>query len=212
MTSIRHPSSGFTLVELAIVVTIIGLLLAATFKGQSLLRAGQVLDTIAIAKDISLASQTFKQRYHYLPGDFPVDQEITGLAEDCVTGTKKGDGNGLINVNESLCVPSQLILSGMLKGNPAQGLASRYGSISLIASARSNVNDLPARIQNVIEFSNLPCDVAQEIDAKLDDGGLRSGNIRANVACTTTTSSTDSTGNTIQNTVVTPYVTLAVPL
>lgn len=204
----RHQRTGFTLVELAIVVTIIGLLLTAVFKGQSMIRAGQVMDTIAIAKDISAASQIFKQRYHFLPGDFPVDQEILELTGDCApTGVNKGNGNGFISATESICVPAQLILADLLKGNPSSSLTSRYGSITVIGRTASHVTALPAKIQNVMEFSNIPCDVAQEIDAKLDDGNLVTGNVQADSACTTT--------STVGGTTVTiahPYVYLAIPL
>ena len=185
----KRRNSGFTLVEIAIVVTIIGLLLAVMFKGQSMIRAGQVLDTIAIAKDISTANQEFKQRYHFLPGDFPVDQanpEVTGLTGDCApTGANKGDGNGLISATESLCVPAHLILSGLIKGDPTQSITSRYGNVAVISRANSHVTGLPANIQNVIEFSSIPCDVAQEIDTKLDDGDSTKGNIQTDTACTT---------------------------
>lgn len=216
----RNRNCGFTLVELAIAMIIIGLLLVVNFKVQPVvLRGGQMLDTIAIAKDISVASQTFRQRYHYLPGDFPVDQEIAELPGGCRPDRDdaeiihyKGDGNGLISAGESVCVPAQLIVSGLLKGDPAKGLASSYGPISVIASTSSKVTGLPAKVQNVIEFSNLPCDVAQEIDAKLDDGKLRDGNIQANLACSITTSAPDSSGKAVPVTVVNPYVYLAVPL
>jgi len=54
----------------------------------------------------------------------------------------------------------------------------------VISRTNSHVTGLPASIQNVIEFSNIPCDVAQEIDAKLDNGDVATGNIQSDTACT----------------------------
>ena len=65
-------------------------------------------------------------------------------------------------------------------------MKSAYGSVRVVANKFSNVfvgtNPLPLTIQNVIEFANLPCDVAKEIDRKIDDDNLATGNVRASVA------------------------------
>ncbi len=79
--------------------------------------------------------------------------------------------------------------------NPATGLVSVstfYGPVQVIANANSGVfasaNRLPATVRNVIEYANLACDVALEMDRKLDDGNLATGKVRASVAlCTPAT-------------------------
>ena len=60
---------GFTLVELAIVMTIIGLLIGGILKGQELMMNARVTATVAQVKSYSAAVTTFKDMYQATPGD-----------------------------------------------------------------------------------------------------------------------------------------------
>jgi prepilin-type N-terminal cleavage/methylation domain-containing protein len=186
-------NNGFTLIEIAIVILIAGLILTALLNSDSLIKQSRVQDSIAIAADLSAASRIFKQRYHYLPGDFLVNTglspQIPGLTNACMSGgAGAGNGNGAVELNESPCVPEHLFAAGLIKGGLGP-LRSQYGTIQVIANAASQTalgpNPLPANIQNVIEFANLPCDVAREIDRKLDDDNLATGRATASVAACT---------------------------
>lgn len=71
---------GFTLVELAISLTIVALLMFAVLRGQGLIDQAKAKDIIAIVEDLRIASATFKQRFNYLPGDWPYSaNEIPGV-------------------------------------------------------------------------------------------------------------------------------------
>ncbi|HYD17827.1 MAG TPA: prepilin-type N-terminal cleavage/methylation domain-containing protein [Patescibacteria group bacterium] len=61
--------SGFTLVELAIVMTIIGLLIGGVLKGQEMRTNAQISATIAQTKSYEAATLTFYDTYNALPGD-----------------------------------------------------------------------------------------------------------------------------------------------
>ena len=65
----ENKQSGFTLVELAIVMIIIGLLIGGILKGQELIANSQVTATIAQVKGIDAAMSTFRDKYGALPGD-----------------------------------------------------------------------------------------------------------------------------------------------
>ncbi len=181
--------TGFTLVEIAIVVTIIGLLVASVLGGQALLRSSEAQEIIGMVKDLSSAVQGFKQRFRYLPGDFPVDAaspEIPDVSAACrIGGSGAGNGNGQISSNESACAAEHLIRAGMVRGDPATGFVTRYGSVRLIATndATANVTGFPASVLNVVEMANIPCDEAMDIARKLDAGELQTGRrVRASVA------------------------------
>jgi prepilin-type N-terminal cleavage/methylation domain-containing protein len=64
----NHPS-GFTLVELAVVVVVIGILLAGALKGGEMIKQRRVLETIEQVKIFETATDFFKTKYRSLPGD-----------------------------------------------------------------------------------------------------------------------------------------------
>jgi prepilin-type N-terminal cleavage/methylation domain-containing protein len=66
-----NSEKGFTLVELAIVMTIIGLLIGGILKGQMLMQNARVTAEVAEVKAISAADTTFKDMYSAVPGDMP---------------------------------------------------------------------------------------------------------------------------------------------
>lgn len=92
----KRATRGFTLVELAIVVTIIGLLIGGILKGQELLMNARVTTTIAEIKAIDAAMTTFFDTYNALPGDLA--NAATRLP-NCTAGcnqTSGGSGNGYV--------------------------------------------------------------------------------------------------------------------
>lgn len=198
--SVRNPlvpayQKGFTLVEIAVVLVIIGLLLGGVLQGQSLLRAMRVKDIVATAKDLSIASQQFKDRYRYLPGDWKY------TANEIPNVTVGGDGSGIINTTtESNNVPVHLFNAGFIRSAQLQSV---YGTVRVLGNTAGSVvasgsNPIPAAILNVIEFANLPCDVAVEVDLKLDDGDITKGTSRASIT---------SAACAIENTVVPGFAT-----
>lgn len=73
--------SGFTLVELSIVLVIIGLVAGGVLVGRDLIAAATIRSTISQIEKYKTAVNTFRGKYGYLPGDIPADQAAqTGLA------------------------------------------------------------------------------------------------------------------------------------
>lgn len=84
---------GFTLVELAIVMIIIGLLIGGVLKGQQLIENAKVTAAISEFKSFQTAMISFKDSYGALPGDMSnASRRLSG----CATGNSNNctDGNG----------------------------------------------------------------------------------------------------------------------
>lgn len=90
----RTSQHGFTLVELAIVMTIIGLLIGGILKGQELMMNARVTATIAQVKSYQAAKIIFTDTYEGIPGDFAgADTRLQGCDANCVSGfPSSGDG------------------------------------------------------------------------------------------------------------------------
>lgn len=178
--------------ELAIVLVIISLLAVAILKSQSVVDQAVAAEVVASVKDLRSAVATFRQRYRYLPGDFPVDKdnpEIPGVQSACrIDGASAGNGNGSIEPGESACASEHLIRAELVKGDPALPIRNRQGDILLVRAADSgSAVPFSAPVLNVLLLNNIPCDVALEIDRKIDDGDLSAGTVRAtqgNAFCT----------------------------
>lgn len=138
------PQDGFTLVELAMAMMIIGLVTGGLLMAQSFLDNARVNATIAEFKALRAAHYTFRDKYKALPGDMAgAMNRIPGCdaAHDC----GDGDGNGMVGVRinnvetiaasagvrENILYWKHLALADMIEGidtaAPATAAASAYG-------------------------------------------------------------------------------------
>ncbi len=92
-------SSGFTLIELSIVIVIIGLIVAGVVGGQALVEQAKLRQVIAQMNQIKLAVNAYKLEYSALPGDHSRAADYWGQAASCYantlgsTNTCNGDGS-----------------------------------------------------------------------------------------------------------------------
>lgn len=93
LTAVRSQA-GFTLVELAVVMIIIGLLIGGVLKGQELIANAQITSTVAQVKGIDAATSTFRDMYSGMPGDLrtPQTRLPNCTAGVCVAAAGNGDG------------------------------------------------------------------------------------------------------------------------
>ena len=85
----KTKQTGFTLVEIAIVLVIIGLLLGGILKGQEMITQAKIKNVVNDFNGITAAVNSYQDRYRAMPGD---DLNASGRW----AGSFGGDGNGQI--------------------------------------------------------------------------------------------------------------------
>ena len=85
---------GFTLVELAIVLVIIGLIVGSVLGGKELIRAGEIRALIKQYNEFQTGVTTFNERFNGIPGD--VNGARFGLKGGCDNTSDGGNGNGIL--------------------------------------------------------------------------------------------------------------------
>lgn len=89
--------SGFTLVELAIALMVIGLLIGGVLKGQELIENASVTKVLRDHSDVKSAMQIFYTTYGALPGDIRRTQRIPNCTDtDCL---RQGNADGIITAH-----------------------------------------------------------------------------------------------------------------
>ena len=106
MKATATKTSGFTLVELAIVLVIIGLIIGGVLVGQDLIKAATIRSTVSDFEKFNAGATTFRGKYNGLPGDLTAARavEFTLSASGDLNATGAPglrDGNGIIEGGSS---------------------------------------------------------------------------------------------------------------
>jgi prepilin-type N-terminal cleavage/methylation domain-containing protein len=198
--------SGFTLIEIAIVLVIIGLLLGGVLKGQELITGARVRNVIQQQDGIKAAYFGFLDRYRALPGDYA---NATGTIPAMTTGCNSGngDGNGHIDAskNEDTLAWEHLSRAQFLTGaytcnatvSAATSPANPYAQFFVVVYDANYAGTAQSR-HNLKTGGAMPSDLLAEIDRKVDDGNANTGSYRAQVGGavdSTTGNCYDANGN-----------------
>jgi len=187
----KPSQKGFTLVEIAIVLVIIGLLVALILKGQEMVTQAKIKSVIADFNGTSAAYYAYRDRYRAVPGNDP-------NAATRWSGATSGDGDGHIGglynsatpTDESRLWWDHLRRAGLISGTgtiqpfnamfglvgaqTGDGISPTYGPVlGSDATGTGGLTDI------ILCSTNLPDRIAIGVDTQLDDGIPATGAVHA---------------------------------
>jgi prepilin-type N-terminal cleavage/methylation domain-containing protein len=195
--SVRNHK-GFTLVELAIVLVIIGIILGSVLKGQELINNARMKRAFNQQREITAAVYTYFDRYGFFPGDDPNATTRWATAAN-------GNGDGLIGgttatmfvcsrtaapTTETCGIWQHLRFANIIPGsqvaatsggNPSNAFGGAIGIANVMVPTTGGLT------ANWIGLSTVPTYVAVALDTQNDDGDALTGQIRGLVAYAPTT-------------------------
>ena len=105
-----RQQSGFTLVELAIVLVVIGLILGMAFKGKDLIDSAKVKNMAAQYNKVVAGANTFYEKYGYYPGDgCPAAGSTIAQCNTAVTNGTTSRNGVIDSANEQSAFWNQLV-------------------------------------------------------------------------------------------------------
>ena len=188
----KTTKQGFTLVEIAIVLVIIGLLLGGVLKGQELINNAKVRAIADRQNSLKVAWFSFIDRFGALPGDYV-------QANVYVTGAVAGNGDGTLTEFESVQAFQHMTSAGYLRcpqcteiatdsdPSSSNSLINTYGGIMSIwhdaayYAVRQDAGGSGQPRLMVHTGPRIPSNIIAEVDRKIDDGSPNTGDTNFNL-------------------------------
>ncbi|MCW9012521.1 MAG: prepilin-type N-terminal cleavage/methylation domain-containing protein [Gammaproteobacteria bacterium] len=179
----KKQQAGFTLIEIAIVLVIIGLLLGGVLKGQEMINNSKIKRAVNDFNGVSAAVYSYLDRYGALPGDEPTASTNPRWT---VPG---GNGNGVItgtcgatNGVETARLWVHLRNSGLVAGATTDNAAGRQAPNNAFGGITCVKNGGFGLTGTVICQRGIDGKFAAIIDRQLDDGNAATGSVRGGTA------------------------------
>jgi prepilin-type N-terminal cleavage/methylation domain-containing protein len=187
-----NKQKGFTLVEIAIVLVIVGLLIGGVLKGQEMITNAKLKRIESDNAGLAAAMFSYQDRYLQLPGDDGDAQSrftiYSGVDEANVNGDASGTIEGAWNAEnlsditsaggvESSKFFAHLRAAGLIPGDgkDATKPTNAYGGQIGIQDGALGISG------HVTVFGAIEGPIAQILEARLDDGLPDSGRIQSNL-------------------------------
>ena len=185
-----NKQTGFTLIELAIVLVIIGLLLGGVLRGQELINSARVKNITRDFQNVQVYIYGYQDRFRAVPGDDINAVGHVGVVANAATGGPLGNGqiggawDSAVQTDESYVFWQQVRLAGLAPGStqlgvpefePRNASGGRIG-IQSIGAGFVEINNMQGAYA-VCSGLILGRDALQ-LDTTLDDGNTATGNVR----------------------------------
>lgn len=193
--------SGFTLVEIAIVLVIIGLLLGGVLKGQELINSAKVKNYANDFRSIPLFIYGYQDKFRAIPGDDTavatthLGATVGGVAVVAATTPAATLGNGTLNgawnstavTDETVLFWQHVRMAGLATGSTIAPAAStdvaafvahnaEGGIVGITGSANTPIIGLTGTY--IVCSQGIPGKLARQLDLLLDDGNPATGSMR----------------------------------
>ena len=185
----KSQQSGFTLVEIAIVLVIIGLLLGGILKGQELINSAKVKNLANDFRVIPTYIYAYQDKYRALPGDDAAAVAHLGAGTTVGTGGTPGNGtiDGKWNDAETGTTESNVFWEHVRRANLAAGPttpAAGFGPVNAFGgrmgvttpNAAQTVGGLTGTY--MVCSNSVPGKFAKQLDIQMDDGKTDTGSMR----------------------------------
>jgi len=191
----KSQQSGFTLVEIAIVLVIIGLLLGGVLKGQELINSAKVKNLANDFRVVPTYIYAYQDKFRSLPGDDPqVVAHLAGPPAATLATTPAGtQGNGVINGNwnsttntdESRLFWQHVRLANLAAG-PTDVTDATYApknavggvlGINSATTAQLQITGMTGTYQ--VCSAGILGKFVKQLDVQMDDGNTATGSMRA---------------------------------
>nr|WP_294840729.1 prepilin-type N-terminal cleavage/methylation domain-containing protein [uncultured Methylotenera sp.] len=194
----KRTQAGFTLIELAIVLVIIGLLLGGVLKGQELINSAKAKSIAGDFKNAQIFIYGYQDKFKALPGDdASVVAHVGSTATLATTGGTVGNAriegawNSSTLTDESALFWQHVRLAGFATGPTNTGDAnylprnSDNGRIGV--QSMSSFNTITGMTGLYVVCSeNIAGRLVKQIDINMDDGNTATGSLMAIVSGTAT--------------------------
>ncbi len=188
---INIKQKGFTLVEIAIVLVIVGLLIGGVLKGQEMITNAKLKRIESDNAGIAAAMFSYQDRYLQLPGDDDAADARFSLYTDGINDPAaadiNGDGDGIIDGawmgtgnEETANMWKHLRASGLVPGGGDDDTqpTNAYGGNIGVRNGSMLLSG------HVTVFGNIEGPIAKILEGRLDDGQPGTGRVQSDITVT----------------------------
>ena len=204
----RSRQTGFTLVEIAIVLVIIGLLLGGILKGQELINSAKVKNLANDFRTIPTYIYGYQDKFKALPGDDPAaDTHVNGAIKATTPASKQGNGvidgawNSTTQTDESYLFWQQVRLANLASGATDPTDPATYVPLNAVGGKIGITSPITGQTVAGLTGTYMICSggilgkFAKQLDIQMDDGDTSKGSMRVVADGTASAGSLITTNN-----------------